>query len=181
MSAIEWLHFINPFVVTIVSIALIACVPVQLTKQQKLIAWKKTSIVAFGFIALDWALAQVAPHIIMPLVRVNITATSQLILSVALFLLGLMALVRIFHRNNALSWCMIFLKNHFSLFAKVFGFVTTAVSIFLVNSLDGNSYKKASREKSTDLPDEEKVLLDQGMNLNGDYCDKNKTIWYQGK
>lgn len=181
MSAIEWLHFINPFVVTIVSIALIACVPVQLTKQPKPIAWKKTSIVTFGFIALGSALAWIAPHIITPLFRVNVTATSQLILSVALSLLGLITLVRIFHRNNALSWCMIFLKNHFPFFAKVFGFLTAAVGISLVNSLEGNSYKKASREESADLPDEEKVLLDHGMNLNGDYCDKNKTTWYQGK
>jgi hypothetical protein len=177
VSAIEWLHFINSFVVIIISIALVACVPVQLTKEPKPIAWKKTSIVTFGVIALGWVLAWIAPHIMTPIVRVNVTATSQLILSVTLFLLSLITLVRIFHRNNALSWCMIFLKNHFPLFAKVFGFFAAAIGALFVDSLDDKSFSKRQTNNRT-LSDEEKVLRTMKTNYQGDYCDDDKLNWH---
>jgi hypothetical protein len=178
MSAIEWLHFINPFIVITLVIALVACVPVtrawrkQFQLSDKPLAFKKVLFAAFSFIALGWVLAWIAPHILTPLVRVNMMATSQLILTVALVFAGLITLVRIFQRNNLFSLLLISAKRHALIIITVVGTMASGVLVLFADSADENENKNKKQEKSAyDVPRSH-------MNKRGEYCGKGKSNWY---
>jgi|GEM_PF-3107867 hypothetical protein len=180
MSPVEWLHFITPFIVITIIISLIACVPVtrawrqQLQLPKKPLAFKKVLLGTFGFIALGWMLAWVAPHIMTPLVRVNVMATSQLILTIALVLAGLITLVRLFQRNNLLSILLIGAKRHAPIIITVFAYLASGLSILLMRSFA----ESKGDEDDPHLTEAEKEQLKSYMNYRGDYCDKHKSTWY---
>lgn len=183
MSAIEWLHFINPLIVITMLIALIASVPVisSWRKEFKLpatpLALKKTLLVSIGLIVLGWGLAWLAPHMMTPIIRVNVIASSQVLLTVSLTASVIVISFRIFQKNNLLSLLLILSMRHFPFLARILGVVAAAFSGLLINSLDGKSQNKAKHEDANSS-DEEKVLLDHALNYRGEYCDKDKTNWY---
>ncbi|PIQ43256.1 MAG: hypothetical protein COV52_01945 [Gammaproteobacteria bacterium CG11_big_fil_rev_8_21_14_0_20_46_22] len=184
MSATQWLHFINPFIVITIALALVASIPVssKLSKEfglsKKPLAWKKALFVLFVATAFAWLLARIAPHFAeLPQVKVNLIATSQLGLTITLVAVGIVILRRLFQRNNCFSLLLILLKNYFPLFAKTAGFFAAAVGTVFVDSLDDKSFAK-NQSKSRTLTDEEKVLRTMKTNHKGDYCDEDKLNWY---
>lgn len=183
MSAIEWLHFINPFVVITMSIALIASVPVISSWRKEFqlpstaLALKKTLLVFVGLTFFGWTLAWLAPHIMTPMIRVNMIAASQVLLTASLTASVIVILFRIFQKNNLFSLFLILVIRHFPLLARNFGFIAAAFSALLINSFDDKSYSKTKHEDAN-LSDEEKVLLDHALNYRGEYCDKDKINWY---
>lgn len=186
MSPIEWLQFITPFVLVVSAIALVASIPLtqhwcnhyKLPKRR--LAFIKTEILMFVVIIIGWLLAWLAPTFITPVVRVNTQATSELLLTIALSILGLIVIIRIFQKNNLLSLWLVLLKRQLPFIAEVATPIIAVVSLIIIESF-AETCERQYKESQKDDPcktDLEKATLGHGMDLNGDYCGQSKSLWY---
>lgn len=183
MNAKEWIHFIDPFIIVAIVMALMASLPVsanlsktfQLTSQK--LAGKKTIFTTVALMGIGWLLAHFALMTTTPLIRVNLIAASQLICVLALIATAILLFIRIIQKNNLLALCFILIKRYFPGFVRVFGFLASFIVALFVESLDENTFAQQEKE-AEQLSDEDKVLRLTHTNYRGEYCDENKSNWY---
>jgi hypothetical protein len=180
MSAIDWLHFITPFIVTAMIIALTSSIPVPSSwvkpfkLSDKPLGLKKILIGAIIVIALGWVLAYLAPHVMTPIIRVNMVAISQVILIFSLLAIVIVMIHRIIQKNNVLSMLFILAKRCLPMIITIIGKISSALLVLLLDSSEEarQKQKKLSNEKSA------YKIPRSYMNKRGEYCGKNKSNWY---
>jgi hypothetical protein len=180
MSATEWLQFINPFMVIAIILTLMASIPVASSwikpfkLSDKPFALKKILISAIIFTALGWILAYLAPHVMTPIVRVNMVAISQVISIFSLLAICMVLINRISKKNNLLSMLFILAKHSLLIIITIIGKVChTCLLIFLDASKNAKRTQERFDQESEPYKDPK-----GSINYQGDYCDKYKSNWY---
>ena len=108
MSAIEWLLFISPYIWPLVLLNLLALVPTKVNQSQS--KRVKFTLILFSIVFVGWCFAHLALHIMhYPNVRGNVLDASKVLLTPALIALGILIPIRLFQRDNLLSWLLIFI------------------------------------------------------------------------
>lgn len=180
MSAIEWLHFINPLIWIVLLLALLSSLPIPAAWQEEFKLSKQSFIlkrafkICVGLVGFGWLLAWLAPHSTTPIIRVNMEALSQLLLTCTLIALSILTITRIFQRNNFLSLLFILGKRYLPAVMHAAALFISGLTILFLDAANEN------REKQKEI-DQEKVKepsLDLYMNHRGDFCDKDKLNWF---
>lgn len=185
MSASEWLEFINPFIAITIGMVILSTISIpstwrkalQIPEVQKALFLKKTIFVLIGILGLSWILAWLAPHITIPIICVNVMATSQLLSVPTLIVISFVMLIRIFQQNNILSLVFIILIRNLPTMLKIAG---KFFSIFFVILAEASKNSRHKLEEDEKLDESEDPYADPKscLNYRGEYCDKAKTNWY---
>ncbi|MBX9706201.1 MAG: hypothetical protein K2Q14_04675 [Gammaproteobacteria bacterium] len=186
MSAIEWLKFITPFTIIVVAIALLASIPLKQAWRKhyllptRRLAFKKTEIIALSITVIGWVLAWIATTIMTPIIQVNVQATSELLLTITLTILGLIILVRIFQKNNMLSLWLVMFKRQLPFIAEIITPIIAVTGLLIASTLEETSRRHRDEAEKGDpnTTDLQKSSSESGMNLNGEYYGQSKSIWY---
>ncbi len=182
MSAIEWLHFINTLIVITIAVVLMVSIPVtkswraEFSLSDKPFAMKKILLWGLCFISIGWFFAWTATHISTPIIRVNIVALSQLILTLSLMTTGIVTIRRLFQKNSFITILFILIKRHV---VPALPFLGAAILYLFATAVESMGKVEAEQEREdAPLNDVEKGALSHYMNLDGEYCDETKSNWY---